>query len=73
MLPGELIDKLALLNLNDRLLGEGKEPAAGVPVLLGITKAALSTDSFLSAATSNIPSRCWQGQRLKARLTACLV
>ncbi|MBI5931632.1 MAG: DNA-directed RNA polymerase subunit beta' [Chloroflexi bacterium] len=51
MLPGELIDKLALLNLNDRLLGEGKEPAAGVPVLLGITKAALSTDSFLSAAS----------------------
>jgi DNA-directed RNA polymerase subunit beta' len=51
MLPGELIDKLALLNLNERLLAENREPAAGVPVLLGITKAALSTDSFLSAAS----------------------
>jgi DNA-directed RNA polymerase subunit beta' len=51
LLPGELIDKLQLLDLNERLLAEGKEPAAGVPVLLGITKAALNTDSFLSASS----------------------
>jgi DNA-directed RNA polymerase subunit beta' len=51
MLPGELIDKLAMLDMNERLIAEGQEPAAGVPVLLGITKAALSTDSFLSAAS----------------------
>jgi DNA-directed RNA polymerase subunit beta' len=51
LLPGELIDKLQLLDINERLLAEGLEPAAGVPVLLGITKAALSTDSFLSAAS----------------------
>ncbi len=51
MLPGELIDRLRLLDLNERLLAEGREPAAGMPVLLGITKAALSTDSFLSASS----------------------
>src|SRR5690606_19405707 len=51
MLPGELIDKLVLLDMNERLIAEGKEPAAAVPVLLGVTKAALATDSFLSAAS----------------------
>ncbi|MEQ8674385.1 MAG: DNA-directed RNA polymerase subunit beta' [Aggregatilineales bacterium] len=51
MLPGELVDKLKLLDINERLIAEGKEPASGVPVILGITKAALSTDSFLSAAS----------------------
>ncbi|HRE48169.1 MAG TPA: DNA-directed RNA polymerase subunit beta' [Aggregatilineales bacterium] len=51
LLPGELIDRLILLETNDKLINEGKEPAAGVPVLLGITKCALSTDSFLSASS----------------------
>ena len=51
MLPGELIDTLKLLDVNERLLSENREPAAGQPVLLGITKAALSTDSFLSASS----------------------
>lgn len=50
-LPGELVDQLRLLDINEQLLSEGKEPAAGVPVLLGVTKAALSTDSFLSASS----------------------
>ncbi len=51
ILPGELIDKLMLLDMNEKLLADGKEPAAGVPILLGVTKAALSTDSFLSASS----------------------
>ncbi len=51
LLPGELIDRLQLLDLNEKLIAEGREPAAGIPILLGITKAALSTDSFLSAAS----------------------
>jgi len=51
LLPGELIDKLMLNELNEKLLSESKEPAGGIPVLLGITKAALSTDSFLSASS----------------------
>jgi len=51
LLPGELVDRLLLLDLNERLIAEGKEPASAVPVLLGVTKAALTTDSFLSAAS----------------------
>ncbi|PJF22943.1 MAG: DNA-directed RNA polymerase subunit beta' [Phototrophicales bacterium] len=51
LLPGELIDRLRLLDMNEKLIAEGKEPAAGVPILLGITKAALNTDSFLSASS----------------------
>ncbi len=50
-LPGELIDRLRFQNMNDRLVAAGKRPANGRPVLLGITKAALNTDSFLSAAS----------------------
>jgi DNA-directed RNA polymerase subunit beta' len=51
LLPGDLIDKRELLKTNERLIAEGLEPAAGVPILLGVTKAALSTDSFLSASS----------------------
>jgi len=51
MLPGELIDKLMLLNMNENLIAQDKEPASAVPVLLGVTKAALTTESFLSAAS----------------------
>ena len=50
-LPGELIDRLKFQRMNDRLIAAGKRPATGRPVLLGITKAALNTDSFLSAAS----------------------
>ncbi len=51
LLPGELIDRLQLLDINEHLLAEGGESAAGTPILLGISKAALSTDSFLSASS----------------------
>ncbi len=51
LLPGALIDQLKLLEINEALISENQEPAAGAPVLLGITKAALSTDSYLSAAS----------------------
>jgi DNA-directed RNA polymerase subunit beta' len=50
-LPGELIDRLKFQRMNDRLLAAGKRPANARPILLGITKAALNTDSFLSAAS----------------------
>jgi len=51
LLPGELVDKLVFLAMNERLIAEGREPAAAIPVLLGVTKAALTTDSFLSASS----------------------
>jgi DNA-directed RNA polymerase subunit beta' len=50
-LPGELIDRLRFQKMNERLIAAGKRPANGRPVLLGITKAALNTESFLSAAS----------------------
>jgi len=50
-LPGELVDKFAFEDENAKALAEGLEPAKARPVLLGITKASLATESFLSAAS----------------------
>ena len=50
-LPGTLVDVLDYEDMNEILFAEGKEPADGKQVLLGITKAALATNSFLSAAS----------------------
>ena len=50
-LEGEHIDRLAVLEENDRMVKEGQQPATFQPLLLGITKASLSTDSFISAAS----------------------
>jgi DNA-directed RNA polymerase subunit beta' len=50
-LPGSLVDVLEYEDLNEELIKEGKEPAVGKQVLLGITKASLATDSFMSAAS----------------------
>ncbi len=50
-LRGEQVEKAALLEQNDRLVEEGKTPATFEPVLLGITKASLTTESFISAAS----------------------
>ena len=50
-LPGTLVDVLDYEDMNEALVAEGKEPAEGKQILLGITKAALATDSFLSAAS----------------------
>lgn len=51
MLPGELVDMFAFEDENERTIENGGRPATAKRVLLGITKAALSTDSFLSAAS----------------------
>src|SRR5213596_3452127 len=48
---GELVDKFAFQEENERVIAQGKRPATAKPVLLGITKASLSTDSFISAAS----------------------
>ena len=50
-LPGTLIDLLDYEEENERLIAEGKEPSKGTQVMLGITKASLATNSFLSAAS----------------------
>ncbi|MCX4350707.1 MAG: DNA-directed RNA polymerase subunit beta' [Lachnospiraceae bacterium] len=50
-LPGAMVDVLEYEDMNAKLISEGKEPAEGKQVMLGITKAALATNSFLSAAS----------------------
>ncbi len=51
VLPGVSMNVLEFNDMNEKLLAEGKEPAEGKQVMLGITKASLATDSFLSAAS----------------------
>lgn len=51
VLPGVSMDVLDFNDMNDKLISEGKKPAEGKQVMLGITKASLATDSFLSAAS----------------------
>ncbi len=51
LLPGDLVDRLYLQRLNELMLQDGRHPARAVQVLLGVTKASLSTESFLSASS----------------------
>ena len=51
LLPTELVDRWQFDELNEKLVTEGGTPATAEPVLLGVTKASLSTDSFLAAAS----------------------
>ena len=51
VLPGVSMDVLDFNEMNEQLIAEGKQPAEGKQVMLGITKASLATDSFLSAAS----------------------
>ena len=51
MLPGELVDRFEFEEINDAIVAAGGEPARGEPVLLGVTKASLNTESFLAAAS----------------------
>ncbi len=50
-LVGEHVEESLMLQENDKLVAEGKQPAHGTPILLGITKASLATESFISAAS----------------------
>ena len=50
-LPGTNVDRLEFEDVNEVLEAEGKEPAIGEPIIMGITKASLATNSFLSAAS----------------------
>ena len=68
LLPGELIDQLKLLEINERLISEDLEPCSGQPVLLGITKAALSTESYLSAASFQHTIKVLAGAAIEGQL-----
>ena len=51
LLPGTMVDILDFEDINEEMVAQGKEPAEGKQVMLGITKASLATNSFLSAAS----------------------
>jgi DNA-directed RNA polymerase subunit beta' len=66
-LPGVLVDRAQFEAENRRLVAEGGEPAAGRPVLMGITKASLATDSWLSAASFQETTRVLTDAAINAR------
>jgi DNA-directed RNA polymerase subunit beta' len=67
-LPGSLVDWLEFDEANRALVEEGKTPAIGVRVLLGITKASLATDSFLSAASFQETTRVLTEAAIKGKI-----
>ncbi len=67
-LPGSLVDGLELEAMNEELAAEGKQPATSVDVVLGITKAALATSSFLSAASFQETTKVLTEAAIKGKL-----
>ena len=67
-LPGSLVDWLAFENTNAEMEAQGLEPAKGSRVLLGITKASLATDSFLSAASFQETTRVLTEAAIKGKV-----
>ena len=68
LLPGSMVDALDFLELNEKLEEEGKELAVGSQVLLGITKASLATNSFLSAASSQETTKVLTEAAIKGKV-----
>ena len=68
MFPGSLIDMYEFEDRNKQAIAEGKEPATGKRVLLGITKASLATDSFLSAASFQETTRVLTEAAVKGKV-----
>ncbi len=67
LLPGTLLDINHFTDTNEKYILEGKTPATGRPVLLGITKASLETDSFLSAASFQETTRVLTDAAIKGK------
>ena len=67
-LPGSLVDWLTFENTNEEMISQGLEPAKGARALLGITKASLATDSFLSAASFQETTRVLTEAAIKGKV-----
>ena len=67
-LPGEIIDKIKFETNNEELKLNGKNPAVGQRVLMGITKASLQTDSFISAASFQETTRVLTDAAIKGKI-----
>jgi len=72
MLPGAFIDNFEFDEANSQVVAEGGEPATGRPLLLGITKASLATDSFLSAASFQETTRVLTEASIKGKIDPLL-
>ena len=68
MFPGSLVDMYEFEDKNKEVVAEGKRPATGKRVLLGITKASLATDSFLSAASFQETTRVLTDAAVKGKV-----
>ncbi len=66
-LPGSLVERAEFESANRRVVAEGGEPASGRPVLMGITKASLATDSWLSAASFQETTRVLTDNAIQGR------
>ncbi len=68
LLPGEIIDRIKFENMNEELKKDGKNPAIGERVLMGITKASLQTESFISAASFQETTRVLTDAAIKGKV-----
>ncbi|HOP62294.1 MAG TPA: DNA-directed RNA polymerase subunit beta' [Spirochaetota bacterium] len=64
----QIVDKFDFIEENDRVLSEGGKPATAIPVLMGITKAALNTESFISAASFQETTRVLTDAAIKGKV-----
>ncbi|WP_369404947.1 RNA polymerase Rpb1, domain 5 protein [Piscibacillus salipiscarius] len=67
VIPGSLLDVNQFREANRQVLKEGKQPAIAKPIILGITKASLETDSFLSAASFQETTRVLTDAAIKGK------
>ncbi len=68
LLPGEIVDRIKFLNMNESLVKDGKKEAKGERVLMGITKASLQTESFISAASFQETTRVLTDAAIKGKV-----
>jgi len=72
LLPGELVERLRFEEVNRAMVNDGGTPAAGRPVLMGITKASLATESWLSAASFQETTRVLTDAAIHAKSDSLL-
>ena len=68
LLPGDLVDRREFTEINNAVVAEGGEPATGQPVLLGVTKASLNTDSWLAAASFQETTRVLTNAAIEGKI-----
>ncbi|MDO4582347.1 MAG: DNA-directed RNA polymerase subunit beta' [Bacillota bacterium] len=72
LLPGSMVDSFEFERVNEQALADGLEPATAKPILLGITKASLVTESFLSAASFQETTRVLTDAAIKGKVDGLL-